>query len=123
MAVLGAAFPVIFANAVAAASNGPHRSLESGPAGRFRNWMVGHPGQSDMARSVWSTSPRIGAAMRRGLRGSGVPVDPARVREARREAGLSLAQLAGDEVSRTFLHFVEHGRSRPSQAVLALIAR
>jgi len=61
--------------------------------------------------------------MPRRLRAEGVPVDPARVREARREAGLSLAQLAGDEVSRTFIHFVEHGRSRPSKKVLALIAR
>jgi len=50
-------------------------------------------------------------------------VDPARVREARLEAGLSLAQLAGDDVSRTFIHFIEHGRSRPSKSVLALIAR
>ena len=50
-------------------------------------------------------------------------MDPARVREARREAGLSLAQLAGSDVSRTFIHFVEQGRSRPSQPVLALIAR
>jgi transcriptional regulator with XRE-family HTH domain len=57
------------------------------------------------------------------LRAEGVPVDPARVREARLEAGLSLAQLAGDDVSRTFIHFVEHGRSRPSKRVLALIAR
>ena len=39
------------------------------------------------------------------------------------EAGLSLAQVAGDDVSRTFIHFVEQGRSRPSQRVLALIAR
>jgi len=39
------------------------------------------------------------------------------------EAGLSLAQVAGDDVSRTFIHFVEQGRSRPSQTVLALIAR
>ncbi len=39
------------------------------------------------------------------------------------EAGLSLAPVAGDEVSRTFIHFVEQGRSRPSQSVLALIAR
>jgi len=50
-------------------------------------------------------------------------VDPIRVREARLEAGLSLAQLAGDDVSRTFIHFVERGRSRPSKAVLSLIAR
>ena len=61
--------------------------------------------------------------MRRGARGSGIPVNPSRVREARIEAGLSLAQVAGDDVSRTFIHFVEQGRSRPSQSVLALIAR
>lgn len=61
--------------------------------------------------------------MRRGARGSGITVDPTRVHEARVEAGLSLAQLAGDDVSRTFIHFVEQGRSRPSKAVLSLIAR
>jgi transcriptional regulator with XRE-family HTH domain len=61
--------------------------------------------------------------VQRGRRGSGIPVDPARVREARLEAGLSLAQLARDDVSRTFIHFVEQGRSRPSRAVLSLIAR
>jgi transcriptional regulator with XRE-family HTH domain len=50
-------------------------------------------------------------------------VDPARVHEARIEAGLSLGQLAGDDVSRTFIHFVEQGKSRPSKGVLSLIAR
>lgn len=60
--------------------------------------------------------------MKRGPRGSGIQVDPARVKEARLDAGLSLAQLAGDDVSRTFIHFVEQGRSRPSKGVLALIA-
>jgi transcriptional regulator with XRE-family HTH domain len=50
-------------------------------------------------------------------------VDPERVREARLEAGLSLAQVAGDDVSRTFIHFVERGVSRPSRKILALIAR
>ena len=50
-------------------------------------------------------------------------MDPARVREARRDARLSLAQVAGDDFSRTFLHLVEHGRSRPSKGVLALIAK
>jgi transcriptional regulator with XRE-family HTH domain len=34
-----------------------------------------------------------------------------------------LAQLAGDDVSRTFIHLVEHGRARPSPIVLELIAR
>ena len=61
--------------------------------------------------------------MQRGTRGSGIAVDPERVREARIEAGLSLAQLAREDVSRTFIHFVETGQSRPSQRVLALIAR
>jgi len=59
----------------------------------------------------------------RGARGSGIDVDPERVRQARLDAGLSLAQLAGDDVSRTSIHFVERGRSRPSRGVLALIAR
>lgn len=50
-------------------------------------------------------------------------MDPARIREARLEAGLSLAQLARDDVSRTFIHFIETGKSRPSPRVLAVIAR
>jgi transcriptional regulator with XRE-family HTH domain len=59
----------------------------------------------------------------RAPRGSGISVDPARVREARLEAGLSLAQVAKQDVSRTFVHLIETGRSRPSKRVLALIAR
>src|SRR6266849_2017198 len=66
---------------------------------------------------------RSNIGMQRGGRGSGITVDPARVHEARVEAGLSLGQLAGDDVSRTFIHFVEQGKSRPSKAVLSLIAR
>jgi transcriptional regulator with XRE-family HTH domain len=62
-------------------------------------------------------------SVRRGVRGSGMSVDPARVREARHAAGLSLAALAGDDVSRTFIHFIETGQARPSKAVLDLIAR
>ena len=50
-------------------------------------------------------------------------MDPARVREARLAAGLSLAQVAKQDVSRTFVHLIETGRSRPSRRVLALIAR
>jgi transcriptional regulator with XRE-family HTH domain len=61
--------------------------------------------------------------VKRGARGSGISVDPARVRAARIAAGLSLGQVAGHQVSRTFIHLVEQGRSRPSRAVLALIAR
>ena len=70
-----------------------------------------------------SLTLRCMVGVKRRGRGSGLPVDPSRVREARLEAGLSLAQLAGDDVSRTFIHLVEHGRSRPSKAVLSLIAR
>lgn len=61
--------------------------------------------------------------MQRGARGSGLSVDPARVREARHAAGLSLAAIARNDVSRTFIHLVETGRARPSKPVLDLIAR
>jgi transcriptional regulator with XRE-family HTH domain len=44
------------------------------------------------------------------------------VRQAREAAGLSLGDVAGDDVSRTMIHFIEHGRARPSQRVLELIA-
>lgn len=49
-------------------------------------------------------------------------IDPARVRQARTAAGLSLADVAGTDVSRTMIHFIEHGRARPSERVLQLIA-
>lgn len=60
---------------------------------------------------------------RKGRRGAGVSVDPARVKQAREECGLSLADLAGGDVSRAFVHQVEHGMARPSLTVLELIAR
>jgi len=50
-------------------------------------------------------------------------VDPDRVRRARITAGLTLAEIAGDDVSRTFIHQVERGLARPSAPVLRLIAR
>jgi transcriptional regulator with XRE-family HTH domain len=58
---------------------------------------------------------------RRGQR-SGILVDPDRVRQARLDAGLSLAEVAGEDVSRTHIHLIEHGRSRPSRRVIELIA-
>lgn len=61
--------------------------------------------------------------VQRGVRGSGIAVDPERVRQARLNAGLTLAQLAGNEVSRTFMHYVERGLARPSPPVLRLIAK
>ena len=61
--------------------------------------------------------------MARERRGPGLAVDPERVRLARLEAGLSLSAVAGDEISRTFVHQIERGVSRPSLDVLKLIAR
>lgn len=61
--------------------------------------------------------------MERGVRGSGITVDPERVRQARVGAGLSLGQLAGTDVSRTFIFQIERGQARPSPAVLEMIAR
>lgn len=61
--------------------------------------------------------------MERGVRGSGIAVDPERVRQARVAAGLSLGQLAGTDVSRTFIFQIERGQARPSPPVLELIAR
>jgi transcriptional regulator with XRE-family HTH domain len=51
-----------------------------------------------------------------------VAVIPERIRQARLERGLSLAQVAGKEVSRAFIHLVEQGVARPSLPVLELIA-
>src|SRR5205823_12722918 len=59
-----------------------------------------------------------GAQSRRG-----VNVDPARIRQARLDRGLSLAQLARNDLSRAFIHQLEHGQSKPSRDTLQLIAR
>jgi transcriptional regulator with XRE-family HTH domain len=45
-----------------------------------------------------------------------------RIRRARLERGLTLAQVAGDDFSRAFLNQVEMGRSQPSTRVLRVIA-
>ena len=58
----------------------------------------------------------------RGRR-KGVEVRDGSVRQARQEAKLSLAQVADRTVSRTAIHLIETGRSRPSFETLELIAR
>jgi len=63
-----------------------------------------------------------GLTARRG-RLKGVDVRPGSVRVARQEAGLSLAGVAGSELTRAAIHLVETGRSRPSMPTLELIAR
>lgn len=58
---------------------------------------------------------------RRGRR-KGVLVREGSVGQARSEAGLTLAEVAGDELSRTAIHLVEKGRARPSMETLKHIA-
>jgi tetratricopeptide (TPR) repeat protein len=61
------------------------------------------------------------ASGRRGRR-RGVEIRPGSVKQARREAGLSLGQVAGREISRTAIYFVETGKAKPSMETLRLIA-
>src|SRR5712691_7908590 len=56
-------------------------------------------------------------------RRQGVSVRDGSVEEARREAKLTLAQVAGDKLSRTAIHLIEKGRTRPSMETLQQIAR
>lgn len=52
----------------------------------------------------------------------GIDLRPGAVRQARREAGLTMAQVGGDERSRTAIYLIEVGRSRPTPETLQLIA-
>lgn len=58
----------------------------------------------------------------RGRR-KGIPVREGSVLQARKEAHLTLAQVAGTLVSRTAIHLIETGRARPSLETLEQIAR
>jgi tetratricopeptide (TPR) repeat protein/DNA-binding XRE family transcriptional regulator len=58
---------------------------------------------------------------RRGRR-KGVEIKAGTARQARLEAGLSLGQVAGTEISRTAIYFVETGKAKPSMETLKLIA-
>jgi tetratricopeptide (TPR) repeat protein/DNA-binding XRE family transcriptional regulator len=58
---------------------------------------------------------------RRGRR-RGIEIKAGTVKRARFEAGLSLAQVAGNEISRTAIYFVETGKAKPSMETLKLIA-
>ena len=52
----------------------------------------------------------------------GIEVDPAAVRRARVDAGLTLAQVAGPELSRQAIQRIEAGLARPSMRTLEIIA-
>src|SRR6266699_513101 len=58
----------------------------------------------------------------RGRR-KGVAVRAGAVEQARREARLTLAQVAGGKLTRTAIHLIEKGRTRASMETLQLIAR
>lgn len=53
----------------------------------------------------------------------GIAIRPEAVRQARIEKGLSLAEVAGGEVTRATIHLVEAGKMRPSMRTLQLIAQ
>jgi tetratricopeptide (TPR) repeat protein len=57
----------------------------------------------------------------RGQRG--LDIDPGAIRRARQAAGLSLAQVAGNEITRQAIHLIETGQTRPSMRSLEIIAR
>ena len=66
-------------------------------------------------------SPPPSHSGRRGRR-HGIEIKPGTVKQARKEAGLSLAQVANGSVSRTAIYFVETGKAKPSMETLKLIA-
>src|SRR3984893_18615038 len=58
---------------------------------------------------------------RRGRR-HGIEIKPGTVKQARMDAGMSLAQVAAGQISRTAIYFVETGKAKPSMETLKLIA-
>src|SRR5438046_2382383 len=53
---------------------------------------------------------------------TGIDVRPGSVKQARVEAGMSLADVARDDLTRSAIHRIESGRVRPSTRTLNLIA-
>jgi tetratricopeptide (TPR) repeat protein len=64
---------------------------------------------------------KTGSGRRRGRR-RGLEIRPGSVKQARLEAGLSLGQVARNDISRTAIYFVESGKAKPSRETLELIA-
>jgi tetratricopeptide (TPR) repeat protein/DNA-binding XRE family transcriptional regulator len=75
-----------------------------------------HPSAADAPSTIGKAT-----SGRRGRR-KGVDIKPGTARQARLEAGLSLGQVAGTEISRTAIYFVETGKAKPSMETLKLIA-
>src|SRR6266404_9664167 len=66
-------------------------------------------------------TPAASPSGRRGRR-HGIEIKAGSVKQARKEAGLSLGQVANGAVSRTAIYFVETGKAKPSMETLKLIA-
>jgi tetratricopeptide (TPR) repeat protein len=64
----------------------------------------------------------VGSERPRGPR-SGIEIDQAALRQARLDAGLSLAQVGGSELTRQAVHLIETGKVRPSMRSLRVIAQ
>ncbi len=79
-----------------------------------------HPRRQVTWRSLDIVHMLVVVALNR--RASGLNVIPERVRQARQDAKLSLSQVARGDISRTAIHLVETGKSRPSLNTLTLIA-
>jgi tetratricopeptide (TPR) repeat protein/DNA-binding XRE family transcriptional regulator len=75
-----------------------------------------HPSAADGPSAVVKAT-----SGRRGRR-KGIEIKPGTAKQARLEAGLSLGQVAGTEISRTAIYFVETGKAKPSMETLKLIA-
>src|ERR1700738_4893666 len=73
-----------------------------------------HPSAGD------APTPRATSG-RRGRR-QGVEIKHGTAKRARPQAGLSLGQVAGTDISRTAIYFVETGKAKPSMETLKLIA-
>ena len=58
-----------------------------------------------------------------GMTGSHPGGVPARLREARRAAGLSQAEAGGADLSASYVSLLESGRRNPTPAALAMLAR
>ena len=67
-------------------------------------------------------SARPAASGKRRGRRRGVDIRPGSVKQARLESGLSLGQVARNDLSRTAIYFVETGKAKPSIETLRLIA-
>lgn len=71
-----------------------------------------------MLTQVINGSPRISKHRRL----PGIEVRPGSIRQARTEAGLTLAQVAAGQMSRTAVHLAETGKNRPTMPTIQLIA-